>query len=218
MKLKCRIHEKDYDIVSGSTFSEEYNETLDSGSIILDHVAKINDLKPYDDVYIWNSDEDFNGYYNVGDNISINLIKDAQIAFSLTNVEGGSNGWASFGHTTYINETDNSFEFRGTIINVWASKFLGYLNETRWKLSNNNWEDKITFKFNLSRLTNNLIQNIDGYYKISLSKEDGVYKGTNYLIFEKDRNYNQNSGLPPYLYIKFRANITIVDYNSFDNY
>ena len=34
MKLKCRIHENDYDIVSGSTFSEEYNETLDSGSII----------------------------------------------------------------------------------------------------------------------------------------------------------------------------------------
>ena len=218
MKLKCRIHEKDYDIVSGSTFSEEYNETLDSGSIILDHVAKINDLKPYDDVYIWNSDEDFNGYYNVGDNISINLIKDAQIAFSLTNVEGGSNGWASFGHTTYINETDSSFEFRGTIINVWASKFLGYLNETRWKLSNNNSEDKITFKFNLSSLTNNLIQNIDGYYKISLSKEDGVYKGTNYLIFEKDRNYNQNSGLPPYLYIKFSANIPIADYDSFDNY
>lgn len=67
MELKCRIKGITYDIVIGATFSEEYNETLDSGSIIIPHVKKIFDLAPYDDVYIWNADENFNGYYNQGD-------------------------------------------------------------------------------------------------------------------------------------------------------
>ena len=52
MKLKCMINNKEYDIVNGATFSEEYNETLDSGSIILDGVEKDNDLRPFDDVFI----------------------------------------------------------------------------------------------------------------------------------------------------------------------
>lgn len=64
MKLKCRINGIDYDIVQGVPFSEEYNETLDSGIIILDQVNKINNLLPFDDVYIWNADEEFNGYSN----------------------------------------------------------------------------------------------------------------------------------------------------------
>ena len=66
MELVCQIKGKKYNIVVGATFSEEYNETLDSGAIIIPQVKKI-DLNPYDDVYIWNSDEDFDGYYNKGD-------------------------------------------------------------------------------------------------------------------------------------------------------
>ena len=58
MNLKCRINEKEYDVVvQGTTFSDEYNETLDSGSIILDHIEEIKDLKPYDDVYIYENYE-----------------------------------------------------------------------------------------------------------------------------------------------------------------
>lgn len=55
MNLKCRINGKDYDskVVQGLTFSDDYGETLDSGSIILSHVNYIEDLKPYDDVYIY---------------------------------------------------------------------------------------------------------------------------------------------------------------------
>ena len=62
MKLKCMINNKEYDIVNGATFSEEYNETLDSGSIILDGVEKDNDLRPFDDVFIYNADAEFKGY------------------------------------------------------------------------------------------------------------------------------------------------------------
>lgn len=62
MKLKCTINNKDYDIVNGATFSEEYNETLDSGSIIIDGVAKDNELRPFDDVFIYNTESEFKGY------------------------------------------------------------------------------------------------------------------------------------------------------------
>lgn len=60
MRLKTKINQKEYSIVQGAHFSEEYNETLDSGTIIIDHVNKIKNLKPYDDVFIY--DNEFNGY------------------------------------------------------------------------------------------------------------------------------------------------------------
>lgn len=61
MKLKAYINGATYDVVQGATFSEEYNETLDSGAIIIDDVAKITGLKPYDDVILYDADE--SGYY-----------------------------------------------------------------------------------------------------------------------------------------------------------
>ena len=62
MKLRCMINGVEYDVIQGATFSEEYNETLDSGTIILDYVNKIEDLKPYDDVYIYSNPGSFKGY------------------------------------------------------------------------------------------------------------------------------------------------------------
>ena len=67
MRLKCKINGKEYDIVQGATFSEEYNETLDSGSIIIDRVPKITDLSPYDDVFVYSvgqGENTFLGYRN----------------------------------------------------------------------------------------------------------------------------------------------------------
>ncbi len=67
MRLKCKINGKEYDIVQGATFSEEYNETLDSGSIIIDRVPKITDLRPYDDVFVYSvgqGENTFLGYRN----------------------------------------------------------------------------------------------------------------------------------------------------------
>lgn len=62
MKLKCTINEIEYDIVNGATFSEEYNETLDSGNIIIEGVSKMEDIRPFDDVFIYDTDSTFNGY------------------------------------------------------------------------------------------------------------------------------------------------------------
>ncbi len=53
MNLRATINGKQYDILQGATFAEEFNETLDSGSIVISGVEKINDLLPYDDVYIY---------------------------------------------------------------------------------------------------------------------------------------------------------------------
>ena len=63
MNLKCKINGIEYDLlVQGNTFSDEYNETLDSGNIILAHINKIKKLKPFDDVYIYDSNFEFGGY------------------------------------------------------------------------------------------------------------------------------------------------------------
>ena len=157
MKLKCKIHEQDYDIVSGATFSEEYNETLDSGSIILDHIPRIKDLKPYDDVYIWNADDEFKGYCNVGDKVS-----SAELGGSIT-----TRCWSkAFGNLSYMTITDDNFTnlfpmtasanqfyfpanridmnfnseniFFPGLIDIWASNFLYNLEHNnpncRWEV------------------------------------------------------------------------------------
>lgn len=57
MNLKCRINNIEYNISQGVPFSDEYNETLDSATIIIPHTkGKIADLKPYTDVYIYDND------------------------------------------------------------------------------------------------------------------------------------------------------------------
>ena len=118
MKLKCRIKEKEYDIVQGATFSEEYNETLDSGSIILDHISKIKGLKPFDDVYVWNADEEFNGYYNIGDivnakeaNVDINISEELSLPTSLPEERIGV-----LNIIPYVND----FKLYGSMIDLWS--------------------------------------------------------------------------------------------------
>ena len=63
MKLYCVINGKKYDIVEGATFAEEYNETLDSGTIMLDQVPKIENLEPFDDVYIYDTETEGQNFY-----------------------------------------------------------------------------------------------------------------------------------------------------------
>lgn len=65
MNLRATINGTQYDILQGATFAEEYNETLDSGSIIINNVSKIKGLMPYDDVFIYSftdSNYKFIGY------------------------------------------------------------------------------------------------------------------------------------------------------------
>lgn len=71
MDLRATINGIQYDILQGATFAEEFNETLDSGSIIINNVQKIRDLMPYDDVYIYSFTDPeykFKGYPFDSDN------------------------------------------------------------------------------------------------------------------------------------------------------
>ncbi len=60
MNYKCNIHGIEQKLVQGFTISEEYNETLDSGSVVIGASPYIEDLEPYDDVFIY-SEKDMNG-------------------------------------------------------------------------------------------------------------------------------------------------------------
>lgn len=65
---------KQYHVVAGSVFSDEYNETLDSATLVLDHVKKedrLVDIEPYEYVHVFdkNHPEDFDRIYLV-DNFS----------------------------------------------------------------------------------------------------------------------------------------------------
>lgn len=67
MQLKCKINNVVYEntLVQGIPFSEEYSEVLDSASIIIDQVKQMN-IKPYDDVYIYDANFDFEGFNENG--------------------------------------------------------------------------------------------------------------------------------------------------------
>lgn len=78
MKLKCNINGTEYDLVQGVTISEEYNETLDSATIIIDNTEKIENLCPYDDVFIYDDSKEFKGYSNSDEEI-IGVIPSMQI-------------------------------------------------------------------------------------------------------------------------------------------
>lgn len=58
--MKAKIKGKVFNVVEGATFSEEYNEKLDSGAIIISQVEK-QKFKPYDDVFVYNDDANFVG-------------------------------------------------------------------------------------------------------------------------------------------------------------
>lgn len=68
MQLKCKINNIEYDcnLVQGVPFSEEYTEILDGASIIIAHIDKIENLLPYDDVYIYDGSFNFNGFNEDG--------------------------------------------------------------------------------------------------------------------------------------------------------
>lgn len=126
MKLKCRINGKDYDIVQGATFIDNFNETLDSATICLDQVYKIDNLQPYDDVFIWNADEEFVGYGNIGDII--------EIPYNLS-IGGKTTGSGVWGSPVVLDQDGISisddgpyFELSGTICQIWAYRFYNFTN------------------------------------------------------------------------------------------
>lgn len=57
MNYYAYIKGTNYNLIQGFSISEEYNETLDSGTIMISNVPQL-DINPYDDVYIYSNDEE----------------------------------------------------------------------------------------------------------------------------------------------------------------
>ena len=60
MNFYVYINGKTHKLVQGFTISEEYNETLDSASIIISNSPQL-DINPYDDVFIYS---EYCGYFD----------------------------------------------------------------------------------------------------------------------------------------------------------
>ena len=99
---------------------------MDSATICLDQVYKLDNLQPYDDVFIWNADEEFVGYGNVGDIIEFDY--DLTVTGDLI----GSGIWSepvdldSNGIT--VVDSGPYFELSGHICQIWAYRFYDFTN------------------------------------------------------------------------------------------
>ena len=221
MKLKCRIHEQDYDIVAGAAFSEEYNETLDSGTIIVDQYPKIVGLKPYDDVYIWNSDDNFYGYYNVGDKLLASNVG-ATADFTLGSSASGMYSDKIITDPNMPNNMNVNDDYVGfyshriaddgrtypSIIDLWLACFLYSIDlsgtATRWVMPAEGFVMKLT-------LSNSQLGTLTGYYKLPDHQEDNVipnpYSNKEFLKLTKSTDYSSSANAPDVLYVKYTAQI-----------
>lgn len=62
MEIYAKINATKYPVSYGSSFNDELNETLDSGTIILPHVNEVLDIKPYDRIDIYDGDTYFKSF------------------------------------------------------------------------------------------------------------------------------------------------------------
>lgn len=208
MKLKCKINGVEYDkIVSGSTFSDEYNETLDSGAIKLDHIGLIPKLRPLDDVYIWDSSETghdhFNGYYNKGDLMNIDtistqetLITQGEQPFTIRNGNTGNNQTPV---SIYQGKT-----IRGVTADIWAYLMMNTTSSNADRL-NRYKVPEIRLNFVLYNVNSG--QTIMRKYSLPTTFE-GINPDGMENILRLERYTEGSPDTPYYLYINFTRKIS----------
>ena len=141
MNLKCKINNVEYKIVDGATFSEEYNETLDSGEIIISQVGKI-DIKPFDDVYITGR----NGFYKhllidsfIEErlNLTENLYKYKISLFSETKgLERVQIPNITITQPLVLSKRKSVYEYLKQFVNQYSPKIKVAKNENEWEYKN----------------------------------------------------------------------------------
>lgn len=143
MKLKAIINDKTFDIVLGNTFSEEFNETLDSATILISSVVKqtfkpfdlvkilsYEDLDPMKGVDKWFYLDDYiESRLNLNDNLykyKINLMSQAKIMekIKLPNV--------SFTQPLNINKKKTIYEIMVENLNRYNLKIKTTDNDETW--------------------------------------------------------------------------------------
>lgn len=194
MQLKCKINEIEYNIVKGNTFSDEYNETLDSSSLVISHVSKIKNIKPYDDIFIY--DNEFNGY-------PYNPYQVKKIYFN--NVETIDENWI----TTEFDENNESY----ISIYVLKDDLMSYIENV--KLGS---EVKINMKENNSEIEysiNFIFNYMSSYFYLSPVDEKWKEISSSLIFYEELKNGKQY-----YCYKKKKSDLKLIPISiiSFDLY
>lgn len=127
MKLIANINGKEYKVVQGATFAEDYNETLDSANIILSDEYRISSLKPYDDVLIYSTETPFNGVYQIGQDYlffpSIE-VSESELTGTWILID-----YESSDRLTFLEQDSlNNCLFFGTWVETYADWFFNYQN------------------------------------------------------------------------------------------
>lgn len=172
MRLKCKIGNmpsKEYnpnlsaaenaganvfDIVQGATFTDNFNETLDSGVICIDQVSLIDSkvLKQYQDVYIWNADEEFDGFYCKGDIVNlrttINNLTDYDASWAIGDT---SDDVVLEKETIYVHEENGKMIIEGYLQDMFIYRYLNVTEETK---ENYRYKDiKVAFRATFYKTT-----------------------------------------------------------------
>lgn len=219
MKLKCRINGKDYDLVQGCTFTENFNETLDSAVICIDQVPELIDLKPFVDVYIWNADEEFDGYYCVGDFLFIKTTIENELISSGTE-------WKTFvPHLTYetpytekpmfkyeIDPTSGVGTMSGQFWDIWFDRFLNYNSETINNMRYRNGRGG--YQFLMSVTIRNLQGNISRANVLKFVIDKPFYDGTNVMKLIPDPETVGSIPLLEDIICSYDINAKTVSFNS----
>ena len=118
MDLKCRINNKDFKLIQGTTFSEEYNETLDSATLMFVSNEQ-EDIRPLDDIFIY--DKEFNGYNN--------LVETETLEKSISSFQNDIIIDNQVGKATYIDDLISNEKFEIKKIHLKANYYTGSIPE-----------------------------------------------------------------------------------------
>ena len=208
MKLVANIDGKEYKVVQGATFSEDYNETLDSANIILSDEYRLSDLKPYDDVLIYSTETPYTGVYTIGQDYYIfSTIEedDRALTGEWINIDYESSDRLDL----YQFEGSNYFQLFGPYIDAYADYFFNYTsqneNQCLFKLRGL-IKIEADVKYVVGHIINTTLQgvifNISGSSYVPLDIQSATHgvNNTFYIINDNDIGkafecrYNPNTG------------------------
>ena len=200
MKLKANINGVDYDLTQGITFKEEYNETLDSGSIIIPQVKEI-DLKPFTSVFIHSTDKEYRGYANRGDIVPIKANS------GILNITTGSLKPGTYNLAISMERPAPDFwKLSDEGIDIWAYYYFNF-NDT----NENQCRFLPTLEFNITTGTSDSDSETYTYHLATIdNKYHGAYNDRLLLI----RNNNLSDRFT--VYFDKENNILSIPYEFYD--
>lgn len=197
MNLKANINGIEYDITQGFTYKEEYNETLDSASIIIPHVKEL-DLKPFKDIFVYSTDKVFKGYANVGDKVPV--ASNTDILSKASGVEKTNIEYELEINVKISFNENGNYKLSGNGMAIWEDYFYNYTpllkNKCRFVpylllnlYAGNTPTPTIKYTYLLTNINGKEIQNnfYDKLYLTAINLETGEVDTSNQIEVSYDR-------------------------------